>query len=320
MSRMDDMDDSRSSRALHRWSQFVVAWAVLLVFAGANVTSTRSGDAIPSWPEPLFPRDFSTPALIEWSHRGVAAWMGIFTLVLAVWTQRRDGRPLVRRAAWFAVALVLVQAVIGGLRVRFVSAGIDATPTWLKVTHALTGQAYFATLVGIAVVLSPSWMRRRQQLDLDVPAMSAMRTGILGVLLLLVQTALGAFGRHGVLPREVHAFVALPVLAVVAKLVLTGAWDMPIAADDIRRAARLLGGLAAVQLALGLVTYFIASSGTAPEARETTQVVLINLHVAAGAAMLGTTLAILMRTVHAFGLPTDDRVAAAERAATGGAS
>lgn len=317
---MDDVDVSRSSRALHRFSVFVVGWAVLLVFAGANVTTTRSGDAIPSWPEPLFPRDFSTPALIEWSHRGVAAWMGLFTLVLAVWTQMREPRRLVKRTAWFAVGLVLVQAAIGGLRVRFVSDGIDATPTWLKVTHALTGQAYFATLVAIAVVLSPSWIRRRATLDLDVSAMSAMRTGILGTVLLLVQTALGAFGRHGVLPREVHAFVALPVLAVVAKLVLVGAWDMPLAAADIRRTARLLGVLAAVQLALGLVTYFVASSGTAPEARDAGQVVLMNLHVAVGAAMLGATLSILMRTVRTFGLPTDDRVAAAERAAAGSAS
>jgi len=317
---MHDVEVSRSSRALSRFSAFVVAWALLLVFAGANVTSTRSGDAIPSWPEPLFPRDFSTPALIEWSHRGVAAWMGLFTLVLAVWTQRTDRRRGVRRAAWFAVLLVVVQAVIGGLRVRFVSAGIDETPTWLKVTHAITGQAYFATLAAIAVVLSPSWLTRRRQLDLDVAAMSAMRAGILGTLLLVLQTALGALGRHGVLPREVHAFVALPVLAVAAKLVLVGAWDMPLAAAEIRRGARVLGVLAACQLALGLVTYFVATSGTAPESRDATQVVLLNLHVAVGAAMLGTTLAILMRTVHVFGLPTDERVAAAERAAAGGAS
>jgi heme A synthase len=317
---MDDVDVSRGSRALHRWAVFVVLWAVLLVFAGANVTTTRSGDAIPSWPEPYFPRDFSTPALIEWSHRGVAFWMGVFTLVLAVGTQVRETRAAVKRAAWFAVVLVVVQALIGWQRVRFVAAGIDETPTWLKVTHAVTAHVYFATLAALAVVLSPSWTRRREKLDLDVPAMSAMRTGILGVVLLLVQTLLGALGRHGVVPREVHAFVALPVLAVAAKLVLTGAWDMPTAAADIRRAARLLGGLAAAQLALGLVTYFIATGGPAPESRDAAQIVLLNLHVATGAAMLGATLSILMRTVHVFGLPTDDRVAAAERAAAGGAS
>ena len=47
-----------------------------------RLIATRSGDAIPSWPAPWLPSDFGTAALIEWSHRGVAAWMGVFTLVL----------------------------------------------------------------------------------------------------------------------------------------------------------------------------------------------------------------------------------------------
>src|SRR5437773_11103814 len=103
-----DVNHPRPSRSLWGWSVFAVGWALLLLFAGANVTTTRSGDAIPSWPQPWLPRDFSTPALIEWSHRGVAAWMGVFTLALAVWTQLRDCRKKVRRLAWSAVALVVV--------------------------------------------------------------------------------------------------------------------------------------------------------------------------------------------------------------------
>ena len=94
---MQEADSPRTNRGLFRWSVFAVAWALLLLFAGANVTTTRSGDAIPSWPQPWLPSDFSTPALIEWSHRGVAAWMGVFTLVLAVWTQMREPRAAVKR-------------------------------------------------------------------------------------------------------------------------------------------------------------------------------------------------------------------------------
>lgn len=316
--RTDDV--SLPARGLFRFSVFCVGWALLLLFAGANVTTTRSGDAIPSWPQPWLPTDFSTPALIEWSHRGIAAWMGLFTLVLAVWVQRRDARANVRRFAWFTVALVVVQAVVGGLRVRFVSAGIDETPTWLKLLHAVTGQAYFACLAALATCLSPWWRETRRTRALDVTSMSLLRTGLVGVALLVAQASLGALARHGVLPREVHAFAALPVLLVVAKLVLTGVWDVPAELHAIRRPASALGVVAAVQLALGLVSYFIASSGVAPEARETSQVVMLNLHLAAAAAMLGLTLSILMRTLRAYGLPTDDRVAAAERAATGAAT
>jgi len=311
---MQDADSPRTNRGLFRWSAFAVAWALLLLFAGANVTTTRSGDAIPSWPQPWLPRDFSTPALIEWSHRGVAAWMGIFTLALAVWTQLRDTRAAVKRLAWSLVALVVVQAVIGGLRVRFVADGIDATPTWLKATHAVTGQVYFCALAALSTVLAPWWTRATRPSGLDPAAMSVMRMSILGVLLLFVQALLGALARHGVLPREVHAFFALPALVVVARLVLAGAWDVPADCVEIRRPANLLGVLAASQLALGLVTYFIVAGGARPEDRETTQVVLMNLHLAVGAAMLGTTLSILMRAVRVFGVPTDERVAAAESA------
>jgi hypothetical protein len=81
----------------------------------------------------------------------------------------------------------------------------------------------------------------------------------------------------------------------------------------------LLGLLAAAQIALGLVTYFVAATGGAPEQRGAAQIVTMNLHLAVGAAMLGTTLSILMRAVRVYGLPTDERVAAAENAAGGAA-
>jgi heme A synthase len=316
---MHDVDVSQTSRALHGWSVLVVAWTALLAFAGANVTTTASGDAIPTWPEPLFPRDFGTPALIEWSHRGVAAWLLVFTLVLAVWVQRRDERRAVRRTAWVAFGLVVAQAALGGARVLMVSKGGSEDPAWWKTAHAVLFEVYFCTVVALMTVLSPSW-RRAQLRDLDTASMSVLRAALAGVVLLFVQVLLGALGRHGLMPREVHAFFALLPLVAVAKLVLAGAFDVDSRAVEITRPAKLLGVLAAVQIALGLITYFVAATGPAPEQRDAGQVVTMGLHLVVGAALLGTTLAILMRTVRVFGLPTDERVAAAERAAAGGVS
>lgn len=314
-----DATHPRTSRALWGWSVFTLAWALLLLFAGANVTTTRSGDAIPTWPQPWLPTDFSTPALIEWSHRGVAAWMGAFTLVLAVWTQIRGLSSSVKRFAWFAVGLVVLQAVLGGLRVRFVSDGIDATPTWLKVIHAVTGQVFFCALAALSTWLAPWWDRCTRR-DLTPEAMSVMRCGLLGTALLFVQLLLGALARHGVLPRELHAFFALPALALVARLVLVGGWEIPAEVGEIRRPVGLLGLLAACQLALGIVAYFIAAGGGPPEGRGVTQIVLLNLHLAVGAGLLATTLSIALRAFRVWGTPTDERVAAAEAAIAGGAS
>lgn len=315
---MQDVDVSRSSRALYRWSVFLVGATLVLLFAGANVTTTRSGDAVPTWPEPFWPKNPTLPALIELSHRYAVPMVAIAALVVA-WLARRDERAAVRKTAWFALGLVFFQAALGGVRVLVVTHEMSQDPAWLKVTHAAVAEVFLCTAVALMTVLSSSW-RRAQARDLDAASMSVLRAAIAGVVLLFVQILLGALGRHELMPREVHAFFALLPLVAVAKLVLAGGFDVDSRAVEITRPAKLLGVLAAVQIALGLVTYFIAAAGPAPEQREASQVVMMGLHLVVGAAMLGTTLSILMRTVHVFGLPTDERVAAAERAAAGGAS
>jgi heme A synthase len=312
---MKDAPSARPSSALTGWSRFLVGATLALLFAGANVTTTRSGDAVPTWPEPFWPKDPTLPAIIELTHRYAVPMVAIAAIAVA-WLARRDERAAVRKLAWIGVALVFAQAALGGVRVLLVSKGVAENPAWIKIVHAAVAEAFFCVAVALMTLVSPSWRATRRR-DLDTSAMSLMRTGTLGVMLLFVQAVLGAFGRHDVLPREVHALFALPALVVVAKIVLVGGWDVPEDAREIRRPAGLLGVLAAVQIALGIVTYFVAASGVAPESRDATQIVLINLHLATGAAMLGTTLSVLMCAVNVFGLPTDERVAEAERAATG---
>jgi heme a synthase len=310
---MNDEARPPASAAPWRWSRVLVGATLVLLFAGANVTTTRSGDAVPTWPEPFWPRHPTVPALIELSHRYAVPLVAIAALAVA-WFARRDERGAVRKLAWWAVALVAAQAVLGGVRVLLVSNGVAENPTWAKVLHATLGEAVFCVAVALMTTLSPAWRAARSR-TLDATSMTLLRTSLIGTALLFVQVVLGVFARHDVLPREIHAFVALPALAVVARLVLAGTWDVAADVHEIRRPARLLGVLAIVQLALGLVTYFVAAGGARPEDRDAAQVVVMNLHLAVGAAMLGTTFSILMRTVRVFGLPTDERVAAA-----GGAS
>ncbi len=315
---MNDAPSVPPQSALAGWSRFLVGATLALLFAGANVTTTRSGDAVPTWPEPFWPKDPTLPAIIELTHRYAVPMVAIAAIAVA-WLARRDERAAVRKLAWIGVALVFAQAALGGVRVLLVSKGVAENPAWIKIVHAAVAEAFFCVAVALMTLLSRSWRATRRR-DLDTSAMSLMRMGILGVMLLFVQAVLGAFGRHDVLPREVHALFALPALVVVAKIVLVGGWDVPEDAREIRRPAALLGVLAAVQIALGIVTYFVAVSGVAPESRDWAQIVLINLHLATGAAMLGTTLSVLMCAINVFGLPTDERVAEAERAAAGGTS
>ncbi len=73
--------------------------------------------------------------------------------MLAIWLTRVDKRPLARRLGWTALALVIAQAVLGGMRVLVGHPALSAT------AHAILAQVFFITTVGLSLYLSPWWQR-----------------------------------------------------------------------------------------------------------------------------------------------------------------
>src|SRR5215210_2379370 len=75
---------------LRRFTKLTAAWAVFLLFAGAQVTSTGSGLAVPDWP--LSYGMFFPPMIggifYEHGHRIIAGIFGILTLIEALWLRR----------------------------------------------------------------------------------------------------------------------------------------------------------------------------------------------------------------------------------------
>src|SRR4051812_22605708 len=90
-------------------------WVFVLVTLGAFTTSIGAGMAFPDWPlsngslNPIGWLD-NLSYFAEHSHRLSAAVMSTVTIVLAVWIWRVETRTWLRKLAWFAVVLVLVQA------------------------------------------------------------------------------------------------------------------------------------------------------------------------------------------------------------------
>jgi len=84
---------------------------------GFVVTETGSGRGCGgSWPlcHGRFIPAFAFHTLIEFSHRSLAAIVGILVLILAVWAWRQAGRvPFVKITAAVALLFVIVQAGIG---------------------------------------------------------------------------------------------------------------------------------------------------------------------------------------------------------------
>src|SRR5438552_12471321 len=99
----------------------VVATAVLIVFGGL-VTNTGAALAVPDWPNTfghnmlLYPWSGMVGGIFyEHSHRLIGAVVGLLTLILGATLWRAGGR--LRWLGVAAIAAVIVQGVLGGLRV-----------------------------------------------------------------------------------------------------------------------------------------------------------------------------------------------------------
>src|SRR5499427_325271 len=111
-------------RGLNRLTILLASMTVILLVAGALVTSNEAGDSVPDWPLSfgrwvIQSSHFVANVRYEYSHRVIAAAVGVTTVLLAMRAWTRDRRPVIRGLAMIAVAGVLAQAMLGGVRVWF---------------------------------------------------------------------------------------------------------------------------------------------------------------------------------------------------------
>src|SRR6185295_15319185 len=109
-------------RVVHRFAVATAVATFLLILIGGLVHGTGSSLACPDWPTcygSFFPK-MEGGVLVEHSHRLAAGTVAILTVLLAaVVSAGRSARlRRLRRHAWLSVALVLVQAVLGGITVK----------------------------------------------------------------------------------------------------------------------------------------------------------------------------------------------------------
>jgi cytochrome c oxidase assembly protein subunit 15 len=231
---------------VHKFALFVVAWAVLLLCAGALVTSEDAALAVPDWP---LSYGSITPPMVggiayEHSHRVIAAILGLLIVILSIVLWRKDERPAVRWLGVAAVGGVILQGVLGGLTV------LKLLHYWLPVMHACLAQIMFATLVSIAVVTSRWWVSDRPQYeDKESPAIHTVV--ILNAGAIFLQIALGAAFRHKYSPATPHVAWALGVM-LVASWTATQLRKRFSNSPDISRVRSVLHGIVGVQLLLGI--------------------------------------------------------------------
>lgn len=212
------------SRLTHWLAISIAVMTVPLILIGGEVTSRGAGLSVPDWPNSYGYNMFLFPVsrwvggiLYEHSHRLIGTVVGMLAIafVAAVWI--RDSRRWVK---WLSVVLlgtIILQGVLGGLRV--VWKDLD-----LAIVHACLAQATFC-FMGLTIAVTSKWWTRRsaEYRVLSAERLRAViRLAAIATALIYLQLIVGAITRH------YEAGLAIPDLPLTY-----GKWLPPTRLSDL---------------------------------------------------------------------------------------
>jgi cytochrome c oxidase assembly protein subunit 15 len=290
-----NVKDGSSSKSVHRLAVLTALCTIPLLFVGGLVTTKGAGLAVPDWPTTFGYNPFLYPwsmmvgnIFYEHSHRLVASAVGLLTVVLAVALWLGEKERWLRRLGAAALALVIAQGVVGGLRVVL----LEQT---LAIVHACLAQAFFALAVSLALFTSDEW--RKSSPKVDVPdAGRLQRLCLITTGLIYVQAIFGAVLRH---TGEMLALHLIFATIVAVHVVLLGARIFKRHPDrrELLRPISLLSGLLLAQIMLGAAAYMGKFVMALPDILAIT---VQTSHVVVGALMLATSLVLALRSFKLF--------------------
>ncbi len=274
--------------SVHKFAIFVVCWTILLLIAGALVTSNEAALSVPDWP---LSYGTLTPPMVggirfEHSHRLIAGGLGLLSIALAVLVWTKDERRWLRWFSVIAVVGIAAQAVLGGEVVR------QLLHYWLPVMHACFAQIVFAALLSIAVFTSRWWISDQPQVE-DTGSPSIHSLAIANAAVIYFQVILGAGFRHKEIPVWPHMVGALIVVGMVIWLavVLRRRFEKSAAISKTRI---LLHAILGTQLLLGLGAYWSRlTTADAPQPMPL-MVALTVLHTVVGAILFGISILVVL--------------------------
>jgi cytochrome c oxidase assembly protein subunit 15 len=294
------------NKGLNRFAILVACATFFLIIAGALVTSNDAGLATEDWP--LSNGQFF-PAMVgnlfyEHGHRMIATTVGMLTIVLMIYTLRKEKRQWVRRLSVIALLAVIAQGLLGGLTVKLM------LPIGVSTAHATLAQLFFCITVSLAVFTSRSWMEARTLAE-EKGVMPLRYLCTAALVTIFLQLILGATLRHSAewdehLPTNLilaHVFGALAVVIALGNAALA----------VLRRhkgerfltvPATIALTLLVVQLFLGLAAYLTRLASPAAPQPLNPMIGITVAHVACGALVFVTTIVLTLRTYKVLGVQT----------------
>jgi cytochrome c oxidase assembly protein subunit 15 len=189
---------------LNRFAWLTAGATFLLLGLGGLVTSHEAGMSVPDWPTTygynmfLFPlRLWQCNIFYEHTHRLLASLVGLLTTILAAWLWLRESRAWLRWLGACAFSAVLLQGLLGGLRVTLLKDQIG-------IVHATLAQSFFVLLTLIALFASGIGEKLMQCTQATRVSGSLRWLTLASTGLILVQLVFGATMRHQ------HAGLAVP--------------------------------------------------------------------------------------------------------------
>ena len=258
------------------------------------VTSKGVGLAVPDWPTTFGYNMFLFPVskwvggiFFEHTHRLIASTVGFMTIILAIWIWRADNRRWLRVLGFAALGAVIIQGVLGGLRVTLLKDEIG-------IFHACLAQAFLGMLVVITLATSQLWRRismvgtargaLREPLEASpstisrtpqrrAPTRALGRAVIFTTLIIYLQLGIGATMRHQHRDLSILDFPAaygsiIPDTSP-AKLVEINAWREARALSDVTAFhiwLQMTHRFVALIIATGVIASLLISRRTGPDA------------------------------------------------------
>jgi len=285
---------------------FTACATFCLLIAGALVTSNDAGLSVPDWPT-SFGSLYKIPHMVggvrfEHTHRMVAEFVGLLTIILAIWTWRADKRTWMKALGIGALATVIIQGVLGGITV------LHFLPPAVSTAHAIVGQTFFCIAVAIALFTGSKWVEEVPRIQIDRQRPSLMTLTLVSIFILYVQLFFGGMFRHhgmGWLPHVMNA----PIVAIILGWTGLRARAHYARIEEVRRSANLLLSLLVLQICLGYLAFETRVIwGHDAVQPELPMIVSTVAHVAVGALLLATSVVLAIQVWRHVPVAFEERV------------